>query len=63
MEGIEAEMDAASDARDCGAMDKTGILYVDDEGFPFAPRKFRTSAWDWSVMRTDSADVMHPLDQ
>lgn len=55
------EIDAASAASDCGDMDSTGILCDAAEGGGFDSRKVRTSVWDWRVMRTDSADVIHPL--
>lgn len=55
------ETDAARDARLCGAMDSTGVLCAGDGGCGLFARKFRTSVWDCSVIRTDSADVMQPL--
>lgn len=54
-------MDAASDATDWGEMDTTGSLWEGLDGGAFDERKLRTSVWDWRVIRTDSADVIHPL--
>jgi hypothetical protein len=56
-----AESDAAREARLCGAMDSTGILCSGEGGSGFDCRNCSTSACDWRVMSTDSADVMHPL--
>lgn len=56
-----AEMDAAKEARDCGAMDSTGIRWSCEGLGGFEERKLRTSRCDWAVMRTDSAEVMQPL--
>lgn len=55
------EMEAAREARVCGAMEITGILWEGSVWGGFCERKLSTSVWDWSVMRTDSAEVMHPL--
>ena len=52
---------AAREARDCGAMDRTGMRCPGDLGLGFAARTERTSVWDWRVIRTDSAEVMQPL--
>jgi hypothetical protein len=52
---------AAREARDCGAMDSTGMRCPGDPGLGFAARTERTSVWDWRVIRTDSAEVMQPL--
>lgn len=54
-------MDAASDATDWGEIDTTGSLWEGLDGGAFDERKLRTSVWDWRVIRTDSADVIHPL--
>lgn len=56
------DSDAARDARLCGAIDRTGSLYETHSGSGFDARKFRTSVCDWSVISTDSADVMQPLE-
>lgn len=44
-------------------MEMTGILRsVEVRGSAaLAERKVSTSVWDWSVMSTDSAEVMQPL--
>lgn len=52
---------AASEARLCGEMDKTGILCEGDEQPGLLLRKLSTSVWDCSVINTDSAEVMQPL--
>lgn len=57
----DAETEAAREAMDWGEMDMTGILWDAEDGGAFEERKLRTSVWDWRVMSTDSADVMHPL--
>jgi hypothetical protein len=54
-------IEAARDARDCGEMDSTGTLCWDPEG-GFCERTSNTSWWDCMVMRTDSAEVMQPLE-
>lgn len=59
VEGREDERAAAREASDCGAIETTGICGFSD--VLLASRKFSTSVCDWSVMRTDSAEVMHPL--
>jgi hypothetical protein len=56
------ESAAASDARLCGAIDSTGTLWDGKDGSGFDCKKFKTSVCDWRVMRTDSADVIHPLE-
>lgn len=55
------EIDAARDARLCGAMESTGILCSGVETGGLEDRKLRTSVCDCSVINTDSADVMQPL--
>jgi hypothetical protein len=63
-EGEAAEREAAREARDCGDIEITGILYgMEDELviLELDSRKSRTSLCDWRVMRTDSAEVMQPL--
>ena len=54
-------MDAARDARLCGAMESTGILCSGVETGGLEDRKLKTSVCDCSVINTDSADVMQPL--
>ena len=57
------EREAASEASDWGDIDTTGILRCDAGASAFEARKLRTSVWDWRVMSTDSAEVMHPLNK
>ena len=59
----EEDTDAARDARDWGAIDTTGIFRSLDVGSweAFSVRKSSTWICDCIVIRTDSADVMHPL--
>ena len=52
---------ATREARDCGAMVSTGTRCPGKPWEGFAARTERTSVWDWRVIRTDSAEVMHPL--
>jgi hypothetical protein len=59
--GCEEDREAEREARDCGAMERTGRLCDGEEEGGFVERKLRTSVWDWIVMSTDSAEVMHPL--
>jgi len=59
----EEETDAARDARDWGAIDTTGIFRLSEVGSRavFSVRKSSTWMWDCIVIKTDSAEVMHPL--
>jgi len=51
----------ASDAKDWGETDSTGIRWEGDVRGGFDARKLSTSTFDCIVMSTDSADVIHPL--
>lgn len=55
------DRDAAMDAKLWGAIDITGVLWDGEDTSGFDARKFSTSVCDWRVIRTDSAEVMHPL--
>ena len=57
----EDETEAAREARDCGAIESTTVRCCGEETGGFDASTLRTSSCDWSVMRTDSAEVMHPL--
>jgi hypothetical protein len=57
----DEEREAANEARLCGAIDSTGILCDGEVTSGFDSKKFRTSVWDWRVIKTDSADVIQPL--
>lgn len=56
------DTEAASEARLCGAIESTGILCdgVPRSGLLF--KALRTSVCDCRVIKTDSAEVMQPLD-
>ena len=58
---FDKDTDAASDARDCGAIDTTGTFLSSTASSEFVCRKLRTSVCDCSVISTDSADVIQPL--
>lgn len=51
----------ASDARDWGAMERTGSFFASMSAPLLASRKVKTSVCDWRVISTDSAEVMQPL--
>ena len=54
-------MVAAREASVCGAMEITGTLCETQISSGLLARKFRTSVCACMLMRTDSAEVMHPL--
>ena len=62
--GCRALVEYAADrlARVWGEMDRTGERDSEGDWEATLEMNSRTSLWDWRVMRSDSVDVMHPLE-
>lgn len=55
------DIEAAREVRDCGEMESMGRTWSDEVEGGFRSRNVYTSACDCIVIKTASADVMHPL--